>query len=177
MKKTTKSACFVRFSCEDEYAECVFDDEVMISKNRSTNWIGTLLCNIIQRQTKKLKNKKRRDSAPYSSTPLSFGEDDSIFTSSTVDTVASTSSDEGAWPLMGIKTKMEYNANPFAKQSKSIRKSKMKMKIIGDNDIWEERTLVNTKTGRQRSFFYSVNTGFRLKDEPPTGASQIVYID
>jgi len=51
------------------------------------------------------------------------------------------------------------------------------MEIIGDRDVWEERICVHSKTGKQKSFFYSLNTGFRVKDEPPTGASEVIFLD
>lgn len=75
------------------------------------------------------------------------------------------------------ETKGTSYDDSFARPSKSMKKSQMNANITGDRDIWEERILVNKHTGEQRSFFYSTNTGFRLMDEPPTGASYIIYLE
>jgi len=79
--------------------------------------------------------------------------------------------------LLKVKTEGSRMENPFAKPSKHIKKSGGKMEIIGDRDVWEERVCVHSKTGKQKSFFYSLNTGFRVKDEPPTGASEVIFLD
>lgn len=150
---------------------------------------------------KKQTNEKNRDYAA-SSTTLSSGEDDSVFTSSTV--VSTSSSIQRTTEMIeavllspkqfpdrqwtcgarewicctsGVNRPGIYNDDPFARQSKLMKKSSMKMNIEGDRDTWEERVQVNKKTGKKRSFFYSANTGFRVKDEPPTGASYIIYYD
>jgi len=77
--------------------------------------------------------------------------------------------------LLRRETKENDKSNPFAKPSKSMKNTNIE--IIGDNDVWEERILVQKNTGKEKSFFYSANTGFRVKDEPPTGASQVIYLN
>lgn len=44
----------------------------------------------------------------------------------------------------------------------------------GDNDVWIEMIATHKKSGKERSYFKSVNTRKKVWDEPPTGASQIV---
>lgn len=63
--------------------------------------------------------------------------------------------------------------DPLAKPSKRMKKALNK--VSGDNDVWVEKILRNKKTGKQRSFFYSVKTGERQPDEPPTGASTVIF--
>jgi len=46
----------------------------------------------------------------------------------------------------------------------------------GDGDVWVEKTFQNSKTGKRRTFFCSKNTGRKVRDEPPTGASKVVYL-
>jgi hypothetical protein len=45
-----------------------------------------------------------------------------------------------------------------------------------DGDIWIEKIYVSKKTGNKRTYFVSVKTGERVRDEPPSGASQVLYI-
>ena len=48
----------------------------------------------------------------------------------------------------------------------------------GDGDIWKEAvTKVKQKNGKSkyRSYFYSCNTHERYWDEPPSGASTVIY--
>jgi len=46
----------------------------------------------------------------------------------------------------------------------------------GDRDVWVEKRFQNSTTGKRRSFFCSKNTGRKVRDEPPTGASKVVYL-
>jgi len=62
--------------------------------------------------------------------------------------------------------------DPFAKQS---NKSK-RMEVKGDGDIWVEANFRSSKSGKTRLFFVSQNTGQKVCDEPPTGASQVFYL-
>lgn len=59
-----------------------------------------------------------------------------------------------------------------ARQSKKVS-SKI---ISGDGDIWVEKLLQSTKTGKVVRIFESTNTGRRFMDEPPSGASTVVYL-
>jgi len=47
----------------------------------------------------------------------------------------------------------------------------------GDGDIWVEKIVVSKRSGKKRTFFVSVATGRRVRDEPPTGASKVLYKD
>ena len=58
------------------------------------------------------------------------------------------------------------------KQSKHMPKSIQNLK--GDGDLWVERFLFD-KLGRKRVLFQSVLTDDCHWDEPPTGASRIVF--
>ncbi len=73
------------------------------------------------------------------------------------------------------QTDAEIILDPLARPSK--RMSKANNRVYGDNDVWVEKILVNKKTRKERSFFYSIKTGERKADEPPTGASKVIYIE
>ncbi len=65
--------------------------------------------------------------------------------------------------------------DPFAIQSK-VRLPKSK-KIVGDGDVWVETLCKNISTGEMKSFFKSTKDPNRMKpDEPPTGASNVIYL-
>ncbi len=49
-------------------------------------------------------------------------------------------------------------------------------KIKQDGDMWFETIFRNCKTGQLRTYFVSQKTGLRRRDEPPTGASAVVYL-
>lgn len=63
--------------------------------------------------------------------------------------------------------------DPLARPSKRMRKSCNH--VLSDGDVWIEKILKSRKTGKKRSFFYSVKTGDRRVDEPPTGSSKVIY--
>ena len=67
--------------------------------------------------------------------------------------------------------------DPCAKQSKIVKRSNLKLSGGGDGDIWVEKIFVSKRTAKRRTFFVSVATGRRCRDEPPTGASKIIYQD
>ena len=60
------------------------------------------------------------------------------------------------------------------KQSKIVERNGCSM--ISDNDVWVEKVLFQKQTGKARSFFISRKTGRRMPDEPPSGASKILYL-
>ena len=64
--------------------------------------------------------------------------------------------------------------DPFAKQSRRMKKTSKK--VDGDGDVWVEKKLTNRRNGKQKSFFYSMKTGERKVDEPPSGSSRILYL-
>ena len=64
-------------------------------------------------------------------------------------------------------------SDPCARPSKRMRRSNSVVR--GDNDVWVEKILVNKRTGNSKSFFYSLKTGIRKSEEPPTGASKVIY--
>ena len=65
--------------------------------------------------------------------------------------------------------------DPLAKQSSVMRKSRF-WPIKQDADVWCE-TIFRTKSGDPKIYFVSVKTGGRSKDEPPSGASQVIYLN
>lgn len=65
--------------------------------------------------------------------------------------------------------------DPMARPSKILKRSNLKVPSKGDGDIWVEKVFVSKRTGKRRIFFVSVATGRRSRDEPPTGASKIIY--
>ena len=65
--------------------------------------------------------------------------------------------------------------DPHAKQSSAMKKSFFQH-IKQDGDIWLETVFRNRKTDKKRIYFVSQKTGIRSRDEPPTGASSVVYL-
>lgn len=65
----------------------------------------------------------------------------------------------------------------FSRQSKRVLKSKKLQQITSDGDVWYERIMKSKKTGKTKSCFVSSNTGVHVLDEPPSGASRVVYAD
>ena len=70
---------------------------------------------------------------------------------------------------------IEKEADPFAQESISMRKTRFG-RIEQDGDMWFETVFRNYTNGRKRIFFVSHKTGVRRRDEPPTGASLVVYL-
>lgn len=66
--------------------------------------------------------------------------------------------------------------DPFAKRSRKVDRQAQKRKISGDGDVWVEKICQNKKTGKFVRFFMSTKTGASVKNEPPTGASKVVYL-
>jgi hypothetical protein len=65
----------------------------------------------------------------------------------------------------------------MAKPSPTIQKAHINDKhIYGDNDCWREAVCRSSKTGEIRTFFISKKTGRKVPDEPPTGASKVLYL-
>ena len=64
--------------------------------------------------------------------------------------------------------------DPQAKASPVMNRSRYGQ-IKHDGDMWFETILCNVKTGDLRTYFVSQN-GKRRRDEPPTGASAVVYL-
>ena len=59
--------------------------------------------------------------------------------------------------------------DPQAKKSARVR-----ICVVGDNDAWFEKLI--WRGDEWISFFISRNTGRRVRDEPPTGASRVFYL-
>ena len=66
--------------------------------------------------------------------------------------------------------------DPHAKPSERVRRSKLLQNQEGDGDVWIETVFRSSKSGKTCTFFISQNTGRRVRDEPPTGASQVLYL-
>ncbi len=65
--------------------------------------------------------------------------------------------------------------DPCARKSRTVQRSKRLRTVDSDNDIWIEKIYMSKKTGKKRIYFVSVRTGERVRDEPPSGASQVLY--
>ena len=46
----------------------------------------------------------------------------------------------------------------------------------GDGDVWVEEIMIHKGTGKKQAFFVSKKTGERVKDEPPSGASKVIFL-
>lgn len=66
--------------------------------------------------------------------------------------------------------------NPFARESKIIKRSTLNIPKVGDGDIWVERQFRSKNSGKERIYFCSTNTGRKVRGEPPTGASKVIYM-
>ena len=62
----------------------------------------------------------------------------------------------------------------LAKPSRKVDKSHMK--IEGDGEVWLEKLYRHAKTGETKRFFVSQSTGKKVPDEPPSGASHVIYL-
>jgi len=84
----------------------------------------------------------------------------------------------------GISVASSYTAlsslsyhDPCGKPSRIMKRSKLRVPEAGDGDIWVEKIFISKRTAKRRTFFVSVATGRRVRDEPPTGASKVLYAD
>jgi len=67
--------------------------------------------------------------------------------------------------------------DPSAKASKRMDRAGGNGPIhSGDGDIWVEKMFRHRETGETRIFFISKQTGKKVKQEPPTGASTVMYL-
>lgn len=72
-------------------------------------------------------------------------------------------------------TKVLNDSN--AKASRKMRKAGInKTNIIGDEDVWIEKIFQCDETGNTKTFFVSNRTGKKVEQEPPTGASRVIYL-
>ncbi len=70
------------------------------------------------------------------------------------------------------KYQVSHLHDPMAKPSK------VGNAVLGDGDIWIEVMCKSIKTGEFMSFFKSTkNPDIKVPDEPPTGASRVVYLE
>jgi hypothetical protein len=88
-------------------------------------------------------------------------------------------------PIVEItKHQVEHLHDPLAKQSrKVVLHSNLnkglgdEVRVVGDGDVWVEVLCKNVKTGQIKSYFKSTkNPQNRVPDEPPTGASHVVFL-
>ena len=75
-----------------------------------------------------------------------------------------------------VQQPSEKNSHCFGKPSKTLARSNFRLPLSGDGDVWVEKIYRHKKTGEHKVFFCSLRTGKKLCDEPPTGASQVVYL-
>lgn len=67
--------------------------------------------------------------------------------------------------------------DPLARPSKVGFTAMPGDKKSGDGDIWVESLCKNKKTGQYRTYFRSTkNSETTCPDEPPTGASHVIYL-
>lgn len=67
--------------------------------------------------------------------------------------------------------------DPRARQSTTIKRANFSDKHMhGDNDCWREGVFCSTRIGKPSIFFISENTGQQVRDEPPTAASEVLYL-
>jgi len=67
--------------------------------------------------------------------------------------------------------------DPSARASKKMgRAGSNAPSPSGDGDVWIEKIFRHRETGDTKIFFVSKNTGTKVKLEPPTGASNVMYL-
>ena len=82
-----------------------------------------------------------------------------------------------ASPLVRRHHDISHFHDPMAKPSQKVEKSTLRRnKSTGDGDIWVEKMCKSKRTGRLSNYFESTNTGTKLMTEPPTGASNVVFL-
>jgi len=68
-------------------------------------------------------------------------------------------------------------SDPNAKASKKMGKAGGNVTTAeGDGDVWVEKIFRHKKTGNTKIFFVSKQTGKKNPNEPPTGASRVLYL-
>jgi hypothetical protein len=65
--------------------------------------------------------------------------------------------------------------DPCARKSRTVQRCKKLRHVSSDGDVWIEKVYVSKKTGKKRTYFVSVKTGERFRDEPPSGAAHVLY--
>ena len=80
------------------------------------------------------------------------------------------------------KYDLQCISDPIASPSAKVHKAQMggnktlpSGKITGDGEVWVEK-LYMTTDGRKRTVFVSKTTGEKSLDEPPTGASKVIFL-
>jgi len=71
----------------------------------------------------------------------------------------------------------KHLAKFFSKPSKIVKRAGLNVDQSADGDIWVEKIFQSKKTGKRRIYFCSSKTGRKVRDEPPTGASKVIYRD
>jgi len=68
--------------------------------------------------------------------------------------------------------------DPEARPCTRMKKANFlrKVDIVGDKDIWVEKIYYNSENGNKKIFFVSKQTGKKVEQEPPTGASRVIYL-
>ncbi len=74
-----------------------------------------------------------------------------------------------------VKAIADPTGTPSNKYKKAF-KDQGNTSTKGDGDVWVEKKLVNKKTGEEVRCFVSKNTGEKVIDEPPTGASKVIFL-
>mmetsp|Transcript_14934 Transcript_14934/g.17379 ORF Transcript_14934/g.17379 Transcript_14934/m.17379 type:complete len:175 (+) Transcript_14934:91-615(+) len=77
-------------------------------------------------------------------------------------------------PTLRHKYDIDIISDPNATPSKKIAKSGVSP--TGDGDVWVEMIFMHQTAGECPVFFVSKNTGVRVKDEPPSGASRVIFL-
>jgi hypothetical protein len=67
----------------------------------------------------------------------------------------------------------DSTATPSHKMNKATKDN---IDEVGDGDVWIEKIFINNKTGKKAIFFVSRNTGMKIKGEPPSGASRVIFL-
>ena len=69
--------------------------------------------------------------------------------------------------------------DPLARPSKHFDRTNApssSIAYVGDHQTWVEKVLMSTTSCEPRSFFVSKTTDQKVPDEPPTGASRVLYL-
>lgn len=77
---------------------------------------------------------------------------------------------------LSVEEKLNYDTKKVSERSaRASRKLRRAAPIVGDKDVWLERVFRN-REGETKIVFVSKLTGKAVEQEPPTGASRVIYL-
>ena len=150
-----------------------------ISAHKHKHQAGsTIISDIIEQEPELLELKQISNPPPFFG-QMSFSSEMKVTSSSRSHPVTPDSKDSSVIPPF-FRQRSSHQVKRRRKKRYSPRQSRMMIRsrsqVLCDDDIWEEKVGVSPQTGLFQSLFQSRKTGVIIRDEPPTGASRVIYI-